>query len=53
VETEAVTANKLHAELKARQAELNAPRPSEPNPEFDPSAVRMKGRDQRGKGKES
>jgi hypothetical protein len=44
-------ADELHAELKAWQKELNAPRPSVPNNEYDPTAVRKKGRDQRGKGK--
>ena len=44
-------AKQLHEKLKQWQVELNAPRPSEPNPGFDPSAVKKKGRDQSGKGK--
>jgi arylsulfatase A-like enzyme len=43
-------AQQLHRELKAWQSELNAPRPSDPNPHYDPSAVKKKGRDPRGKG---
>lgn len=45
----AITAE-LHDRLKAWQANLNAPRPAEANPAFDPAARRGKGRDQRGKG---
>ncbi|MDF7825087.1 sulfatase [Pontiellaceae bacterium B12227] len=41
-------ANKLYAELKQWQADLNAPRPAEPNPDYDPTAPRKKGRDERG-----
>lgn len=41
----------MYSKLKLWQTELGAPCPSEPNPEYDPSAVKKKGRDQRGKGK--
>lgn len=49
--TKSKLAAQLHKELKQWQAELNAPCPSEPNPDYDPSAERKKGRDQRGKGR--
>lgn len=41
----------LYADLKAWQKDLKAPCPSEPNPNYDPTAVRKKGRNQRGKRK--
>ncbi len=44
-------AEELYAELKKVQAELAAPRPLEPNPDFDPSSIRKKGRGERGKGR--
>jgi arylsulfatase A-like enzyme len=50
IDTNPKLAEELHAELKQWQRELNAPCPEEPNPDYDPSAVRKKGRDQRGKG---
>jgi arylsulfatase A len=43
-------AAELHRELMDWQAAVQAPRPSEPNPNFDRSAVKKKGREQRGKG---
>ncbi len=41
----------LYAELRQWQAATHAPRPEQLNPNYDPEAVRIKGRDQRGKGK--
>jgi len=46
-------AKTLHDELKQIQAQFDAPRPTAPNPDYDPSTVRKKGRDQRGKGKKN
>lgn len=43
----------LYTELTAWQTEVGAPRPTEPNPEYDPSADRKKGRDLRGKGRKN
>ena len=42
-------AAQLYERLRTWQAEMNAPRPVEPNPDFDPGAVKGEGRDQRGK----
>lgn len=45
-------AKELHTELMQWQKELNAPRPSEPNPNYEPTVARKKGREERGnKGK--
>lgn len=43
-------AKQLHEELQQWQTALNAPCPSEPNPNYDPSTVKKKERNQRGKG---
>ncbi len=40
----------LYNDLKDWQARTNAPRPSKPNPKYDPTVVQKRGRDQRGKG---
>jgi arylsulfatase A len=43
-------AKQLYAELQQIQARLGAPLPTEPNPKYDPSSIRKKGRDERSKG---
>ena len=40
----------LYGDLRAWQEETGAPRVTEENPDYDPSAVRERGRDARGKG---
>jgi arylsulfatase A-like enzyme len=50
VGTKPTLAEELYAELKQWQRELTAPCPAEPNPDYEPSDVHKKGRDQRGKG---
>lgn len=44
------TAKQLYTELQQIQARLGAPIPTVPNPNYDPSAVRKRGRDERNKG---
>ena len=41
----------IYGKLKKWQAETNAPCPTEANPNYDPTAQRQRGRDQRGKGR--
>jgi len=40
----------LQSKLRAWQDSISAPRPTTPNPAFDPNAERPRGRDERGKG---
>lgn len=49
-QAETQLAEQLHNELKQWQAALNAPRPTEPNPDYDPASARKRSRDQRRKG---
>jgi len=44
-------ADKLHQELRKMQKAMNAPRPMQANPNYDPGKVAKKDRGQRGKGK--
>ena len=48
--TQPERARALYKKLKAWQAETRAPCPTTPNPDYDPSARRPRGRDLRGKG---
>jgi len=44
-------AENIYKKLKKWQADINAPRPSEANPNYDPSAQRQRDRKDRGKGR--